>query len=207
MEMGIYSYKALEHKSQSTAGNISQKSSDCYSTFQFLDNRPEAIAQRKLQNMANASQKSNQITQLWHGYKATYESEYYYVKAIFRQRIADRTATTGAHNYAYNMSTKEIAKSGTSGHAEILLLSTSEAQKGDSVILISEYKPCKYCQEHIEKIEKARGIEVRVIWLLDYEEKGDGDINATRDFYREKNWLLGGGIYVYSVNPDDSGYK
>lgn len=43
-----------KNKSQSVANEISQKQGGCgESTFQFADNRPEAVAQRKLQVMAN----------------------------------------------------------------------------------------------------------------------------------------------------------
>ncbi|WP_394749989.1 eCIS core domain-containing protein [Spongiimicrobium salis] len=159
----------------------------------------DAIGKNEASLSKNDS-KSNAIAQMWWGYQATYESDFYYVKAMFRQRVADKTATTGSHNYAYNLNNDEIAKSGTSGHAEILLLSSSSAKKGDEVTIISEYKPCKFCQEQIEKIEESRGIKVKVIWLLGYEEKGDGDKDATRSFYRKKKWLLGGGEYVYTVN-------
>lgn len=51
--MNTHADKLLENKSQSVANVVSQKQNGGESTFQFLDNRPEAIAQRKLQEMAN----------------------------------------------------------------------------------------------------------------------------------------------------------
>lgn len=45
--------KPKDNKSQSVTNTVSQKRSDCKSTFQFEDNRHEAIAQRKLQEIAN----------------------------------------------------------------------------------------------------------------------------------------------------------
>ncbi len=51
--MNTHSDKTQENKGQSVSNAISQKSSSGESTFQFVDNRPEAIAQRKLQEIAN----------------------------------------------------------------------------------------------------------------------------------------------------------
>lgn len=53
--------KTKENKSQSGAKAVSQKQSNAVSTFQFVDNRPEAVAQRKLQEMANNSQQVKQF--------------------------------------------------------------------------------------------------------------------------------------------------
>lgn len=51
--MNTYSDKAQENKSQSMANTVSQRQNSGESTFKFVDNRPEAIAQRKLQAMAD----------------------------------------------------------------------------------------------------------------------------------------------------------
>lgn len=51
--MNTLADKAQENKSQSLATRNSQKQSGGESIFQFVDNRPVAIAQRKLQEMAN----------------------------------------------------------------------------------------------------------------------------------------------------------
>ena len=53
--------KRQENKSQSIANEVSQKQSSTESTFQFVDNRPKAVAQRKLQEMANNSQQVSQL--------------------------------------------------------------------------------------------------------------------------------------------------
>jgi hypothetical protein len=60
--MNTHADKTRENKSQSVADAISQKKSGGESTFQFVDNRPEAIAQRKLQEMANNSPRAMQLT-------------------------------------------------------------------------------------------------------------------------------------------------
>jgi hypothetical protein len=62
--MNTYADKAHENKSQSVTNAVSQKKSGGSSTFQFLDNRPEVIAQRKLQEMANDSPQVKQAAQL-----------------------------------------------------------------------------------------------------------------------------------------------
>ena len=53
-----------ENKRLSPPNKISRKQSGSKSTFQFVDNRPEAIAQRKLQEMANNSPEAKQSAQL-----------------------------------------------------------------------------------------------------------------------------------------------
>ncbi|PHN02209.1 eCIS core domain-containing protein [Flavilitoribacter nigricans] len=56
--------KKQENKSHSAASAVSEKQGSSESTFQFADNRPEVVAQRKLQDMANSSLQANQIAQL-----------------------------------------------------------------------------------------------------------------------------------------------
>lgn len=54
--MNTHADKTQENKSQSVANGFSHKHSGSDSTFQFVDNRPEAEAQRKLQKVANNPQ-------------------------------------------------------------------------------------------------------------------------------------------------------
>ena len=53
--------KLQENKNQSAAHAVSQKQSDRESTFQLIDYRPEAVAQRKLQEMASNSPQVQQL--------------------------------------------------------------------------------------------------------------------------------------------------
>lgn len=53
INMNTNADKAHENKSQAIANGLSEKQSNSESTFQFVNNRPEAIAQRKLKEMAN----------------------------------------------------------------------------------------------------------------------------------------------------------
>ncbi len=62
--MNTHADKTQENKSQSVANAVFQKKSETGSAFQFVDNRPEAIIQRKIQEMANTSLQANQTTQL-----------------------------------------------------------------------------------------------------------------------------------------------
>lgn len=55
--------KPKENKSQSVTKGLSQLQSGGESTFQIVDNRPEAVAQRKLQEMANNSHRDNRSQQ------------------------------------------------------------------------------------------------------------------------------------------------
>jgi len=62
--MNTYADKTQENKNQSVVNAASQKQSCSRSTFQFVDNRPEAVTQRKLQEMANNSPLAKQVAQL-----------------------------------------------------------------------------------------------------------------------------------------------
>jgi hypothetical protein len=59
--MNTHADKTQENKSQTVAAETSQMQSGGESTFQFVDNRPEAVAQRRLQEMANNSQQVSQL--------------------------------------------------------------------------------------------------------------------------------------------------
>jgi hypothetical protein len=63
-DMNTYAKKTHENRSQSAANVVSQKRSVGEFAFQFVDNRPEAIRQRKLQQMPNDSQQAKQVAQL-----------------------------------------------------------------------------------------------------------------------------------------------
>jgi hypothetical protein len=56
--------KTQEKKSQSASNAVSQMQAVGESTFQFLDNRPEAIAQMKLQELAENSPQVSQLKSL-----------------------------------------------------------------------------------------------------------------------------------------------
>lgn len=53
--------KTKENKSRAVANSVTQKKSSGKQGFGFVDNRPEAVTQRKLQEMANNSQQINQL--------------------------------------------------------------------------------------------------------------------------------------------------
>jgi hypothetical protein len=59
--MNTHADKTQENKSQSVSAVNSQMQSGGEPTFQFVDNRPEAVAQRKLQEMANNSPQVSQL--------------------------------------------------------------------------------------------------------------------------------------------------
>lgn len=62
--MNTHADKTQDRKSSPVANSFPQKKSDNKFTFQFVNNRQEAIAQRKLQAMANNSLQSKGTTQL-----------------------------------------------------------------------------------------------------------------------------------------------
>ena len=59
--MNTHADETQENKSQTVTAEASQMQSGGESTFQFVDNRPEAVAQRKLQEMANNSTQVKQL--------------------------------------------------------------------------------------------------------------------------------------------------
>ena len=62
--MNTHADKTQENKSQSVANAVSQKKSSGESTFQFVDNRPETVAQRKLQEVVSNSPQMKLADQL-----------------------------------------------------------------------------------------------------------------------------------------------
>lgn len=62
--MNTHADKKQENKSQSVANSGAQAHRGSESTFQFVDNRPQATAQRKLQKMANNSPQAKRAAQL-----------------------------------------------------------------------------------------------------------------------------------------------
>ena len=62
--MNTHADKTQKNKRQSVSNGESQMQRGSESTFQFVDNRPEAVAQRKLQEMTNNSPQAKQAAQL-----------------------------------------------------------------------------------------------------------------------------------------------
>ena len=62
--MNNHADKTQEIKSQSVSAASPRMQNSGGSTFHFVDNRPEAVAQRKLQEMANSSSQAKQAAQL-----------------------------------------------------------------------------------------------------------------------------------------------
>lgn len=60
--MNTYADKTQENKSMSVANEVAQKQSGGETAFQFADNQPEAIAQRKQQEMANNSPRVKKLS-------------------------------------------------------------------------------------------------------------------------------------------------
>ena len=59
--MSTLANKSQENQSQAVSAESSQVQIGSESSFQFVDNRPETIAQRKLQEMGNNSAQVSQL--------------------------------------------------------------------------------------------------------------------------------------------------
>lgn len=62
--MNTHAEKTQENKSQSITNELARKRGGGESTFQFVDSRPQVVAQKKLQEMANNSPQAKQASQL-----------------------------------------------------------------------------------------------------------------------------------------------
>ena len=58
--MNNHTDKTQENKTHSVANRVTQKLNGSESTFQFIDNRPEVVLQKKVQEMANNSHQASQ---------------------------------------------------------------------------------------------------------------------------------------------------
>ncbi|MEX2569055.1 MAG: hypothetical protein WD431_24140 [Cyclobacteriaceae bacterium] len=61
--MNLHADKSSENKSQAHVNGPTKPQTNVKSIFQFVDNRPEAISQRKLQEMANNSHQAKKVAQ------------------------------------------------------------------------------------------------------------------------------------------------
>lgn len=118
---------------------------------------------------------------------------------LFSKRVEQGEATSGVHNYAVVLGTWGWAKSTSNRHAEIKLLLGLQPQRGDEILVVSEFKPCAGCKKDMEDYERDHGVTITVFYLIDYVGTGDGDKDRLRDFYKSIGKLAGGGIYVYSI--------
>ena len=76
--MNTHADKSQETQSKAVANGFSEKANSSQSTFQFVDNRPETIQMRKLQEMANNSpqaQRAAQFQTMVNGNNATTSQE------------------------------------------------------------------------------------------------------------------------------------
>lgn len=99
--MNTYADKKQENKSQTVANEVSQKTSNSESTFQFVDNRPEAVAQIKLQEMANNSPQVQQLKTIQLEKKK--KSNVPRLPPINGPSRQERPTTPRAATHAYNM--------------------------------------------------------------------------------------------------------
>ena len=62
--MNTQADKSQNKKSKAARNSVPEKKNTSESAFQFEDNRPEAIAQRKMREMADNSTRARQIAQM-----------------------------------------------------------------------------------------------------------------------------------------------
>ncbi len=95
--MNTHSEKTQENKSHAVFTGTTQKSGGSESSLQFVDNRPQAIAQRKLHEMANNSQ-STQLQAIAANYSQS---------TVQKQGIEDEELLQGKYLTVQNKSVEE----------------------------------------------------------------------------------------------------
>jgi hypothetical protein len=124
--LNTHADKTSEHKSRSAAGSLPKIKSTGESTFQFIDNRPEAIAQRALQEMANNSPKALQMRALQNSPQAKQAAQ---LKAMSKANTAtpiQQKKESGITQFAQAPEGKEL----TQGKFESLQLQENESDSG-----------------------------------------------------------------------------
>ncbi len=83
--MSKYATKKEQPQSRAIANNISAQKNNEKTSHQFIDNRPVAIAQRKLQEIANNSQQVKQLN----AFQTSVNNNQFFNKSIIqRQPVA-----------------------------------------------------------------------------------------------------------------------
>jgi len=106
--MNIHADKTQKNKSQSVALGVSKNQSNRASAFQFVDNRPEAIVQIKLQAMANNSIQTKQLMAFQEIANRSPQAK----KASQLQAIADNHYTTQSQQPIQQKSQTQADSSG-----------------------------------------------------------------------------------------------
>ncbi len=98
--MNTYADKTQDNKSQSVASTIARKQGVGESIFQFVDNRPESIAQKKLQDMANNSRRIKQL-RAFHG--VTNQDEVVQRAFVYRHELKRIVEDSKPNSYYKNI--------------------------------------------------------------------------------------------------------
>ncbi|MCA6432175.1 MAG: hypothetical protein IM574_01090 [Cytophagales bacterium] len=128
--MNTYADKKDKNKSQSVANTVAQKQSNSESTFKFVDNRPEAIAQRKLQEMANNNPRVMQLRTIQ--------------KMANGNTLNERSISTLSQNSIQLMHQGDYSGFGSDGRTN----SPSLADRSSEKITQAAVKLAEYIQSH-----------------------------------------------------------
>ena len=182
--------KQKENKSKAVS-TVSQKQGSGESTFQFVDNRPEAIAQRKLQEMANKSpqtmqmrafqqmainsslrrepsQKKNTVIQRVFADGEPKETDF--DNSVIEKRVTDmskslirngRASLLG--NYGKDYADGEIYESRSGAHVEQQIFDDYVNCEDETISIYTERAPCKTeCSPMIKKDDRIWDVKYTV---------------------------------------------
>ncbi len=192
--------KPKENKSRAVANSVAQKQSNVKQGFGFVENRPETVTQRKLQEFANRSQTKQgaqlkSITahnllpiQRYSEQESTNSSD---VKAVWgaRKKMEIAIKSKMTHNVAVDYNDDiNYARSSKGGHAENFVFSAFAIKRGDKgdLNIISERQPCGDCENNLKYLESIANpdLDISVDYFIEYEEGAGG--SELWNYYQNK---------------------
>jgi len=203
--MNTHADKTQENRNQTVANEISQKKSGGESTFQFVDNRHEAVIQKRLQEMVNNSPQAKKVAQLQamaDNYSAQQQQPIQLIckkaglsEENYRSKLRS-TVILYAEIEGKPVGTDGVFKTSGSNHAEdnlIAKLKESNISTGNLNIWLST-SPCSSvfgtrkddcsegCQEILEKLHTPPTFNVKVLADHLYQPKDLATVERAEDF-------------------------
>jgi hypothetical protein len=172
--MNTYIDKNQNAANQLDKGGKSQAQGSGESIFQFVDNRPEAIAQRKLQE---SSHNNPHPIQMWTATRSATKG--------LASTMGDKRVEAGfwnksgmTKNFAFDKDdTGNWAHSQENRHAEPgILISSLAKYPGADINLVTERYPCEWCQSDIERAEEDGDIDVNVKYFVDHDDNAKDNL-------------------------------
>jgi hypothetical protein len=175
---------AAANESQLHSSASPTRQADNQSAAQFMDVRHRAVAQRKLQDMANNSPRVKQLRSMQEAAQGARDKKAAQLRSIssssslpvqrYKEQQSKHSSDVDAawdareamkitaysymnHNVAVDYNDeKNYARSSQGGHAENFVFSAFAIQRGDEdkLNIVSEREPCGDCEDNLKALEK-----------------------------------------------------